>query len=102
MKSRRERTRRMRCRATSDARLPRSSSVPAVPWGAARCRRLLANDADLMLEVDPQLGAHPLAGEVEEGDDIRGGGAAAVHNEVGVLGRDLGTTDALAAQPGLL
>src|SRR5262245_15844874 len=55
-----------------------------------------------MLEADPQLAAHPLAGEIEEGDDVRGHGAAAVHDEVGVLGRDLGTADPLAAQADLL
>src|SRR5262245_36586248 len=102
MSQRRERTRRMRCRATRGARLPRSPSVPAVPCGETRPRRLLADEADCMLETDAELRTHPLSGEVEESQDIRGGGAAPVDDEVRVLGRDLGAADALAAQADLL
>src|SRR5262245_8775071 len=100
--TRRRCARRTRCRATSDARLPRSASVPAVPCGETRPRRLLADDADGMLEGDAQLGPHSFAGEIEQGQDVRGGGPAPVDDEVRVLGRDLGAADSLAAQADLL
>src|SRR4249920_1342635 len=99
---RRARARRIRCPATRGARLTRSPSVPAVPCGETRPRRLLADDADLMLEADAQLVTDPLAGEVEESEDIRGRGPPAVDDEVRVLGGDLRRPQALAAQPDFL
>src|SRR5260370_31634954 len=103
----RARTRRARRRAgptrwpsTSGVRPKRSASAPAPPRGESR--PLLTEDADLGLECDPEVAVDALARELHEAQDVGGAGAAAVDDEVGVLGRDLRAIDALATQPGLL
>src|SRR5262249_60566651 len=51
---------------------------------------------------DPNGAVYPLASELREVQDVRRAGAAAIDDEVGVLGRNLGAADPFAAQPGLL
>src|SRR5262245_3596938 len=88
-----------RCRATSGVRSPRSASE-AAPRGESS-PRLLTEDADLGLERDPEMAVDALARELHEAQDVGGSRAAAIDDEVAVLGRDLGAVDALAAQPRL-
>src|SRR5262245_61032162 len=88
-----------RCRATSGVRSPRSASE-AAPRGESR-PRLLTEDADLGLERDPEMAVDALARDLHEAQDVSGPGAAAIDDEVAVLGRDLGAVDALSAQPRL-
>src|SRR2546422_6720652 len=63
---------------------------------------LLTEDADLGLERDPEVAVDALARELHEAQDVGRAGAAAIDDEVGVLGRDLRAVDPLAAQAGLL
>src|SRR5688572_404467 len=89
-----------RCRATRGERSPRS-------WAAARALgemspTLLTEDPDLRLQRDAELCLHALACHLHEGHDVGGGGAAAVDDEVGVLGRDLGAVETLALEAHLL
>src|SRR5213593_4082 len=95
----RRRARPTRWRATSGVRRPSSASAPA-PRGESRL--LLTEDADLGLERDPEVAVDALARELHQAQDVGGAGGAAVDDEVGVLGRDLGAVDALAPQAGLL
>src|SRR5262245_46504416 len=88
-----------RCRATRGVRSPRSASEPP-PRGESS--PLFTEDADLGLERDPKVAVHPLARELHEAQDVRRASAAAIDDEVGVLGRNLGAVDPFAAQPGLL
>src|SRR5881397_1748396 len=95
----RRRARPTRWRATSGVRRPSSASAPA-PRGESRL--LFTEDADLGLERDPEVAVDALARELHQAQDVGGAGGAAVDDEVGVLGRDLGAVDALAPQAGLL
>src|SRR2546422_1031836 len=63
---------------------------------------LLTEDADLGLERDPEVAVDALARELHEAQDVGRAGAAAIDDEVGVLGRNLRAVDPLAAQAGLL
>ena len=88
---------------TSAERSPRSASTDARCLRRAEtARHLLADDPDLVLERDREVRLHALARQVHEGQDVGGGGAAAVDDEVGVLGGDLRAVDALALEPDLL
>src|SRR5207249_3463911 len=102
--ARRRRTRRRarptRWPVTSGVRPPTSASARPAPRGVMS--PLLTEDADLGLEHDPELGVDALACELHEADDVGRRRAAAVDDEVGVLGRDLGAVDPLAAQADLL
>ena len=59
-------------------------------------------DPDLGLERDAEVRLHALARHLHQGQDVGGRRAAAVDDEVGVLGRDLGAVDPLALEPDLL
>src|SRR5256714_7736431 len=96
----RRRAGRTRWPSTSGVRPKRSASAPAPPRGESR--PLLTEDADLGLERDPEVAVDPLARELHQAQDVGGARTATVHDEVGVLGRDLGAVDPLAAQAGLL
>src|SRR6266566_6291083 len=96
---RRRRAGPVRWPATSDVRSPRSAGA-APPRGESR--PLLTEDADLGLERDPEVAVDALARELHEAQDVGRAGAAAIDDEVGVLGRDLRAVDPLAAQAGLL
>src|SRR6266542_6991675 len=62
----------------------------------------LADDADLGVERDAEVGVHALPGEIHESQDVAGGRASPIDDEIGVLGRDLGAVDPLALETDLL
>src|SRR5262245_56324040 len=99
---RRRRARPIRCRLASGARRPTLASAPAVPCGATRCLRLFTDDPYVGLQKHVKLALHPLAGELQQAQDIAGGRAASVDDEVRVLGGDLRPSHALAPQTDLL
>src|SRR5713101_5905450 len=110
--SRRARRRRRSSRcpvmaASGSARSPRARAAPRGERTALRplmpcSTSLVPHDADLGLEGEPEVVLHPLARDLHEAQNVRGGGAAPVHDEVGVLGRDLGAVVPLALQADLL
>src|SRR4030095_9466451 len=65
-------------------------------------RLAFAQDADLGLERHAEMVLHTIARQVHEGEHVRGHRAAAIDDEVHVLGRDLRAVEALAAEPHLL
>src|SRR5207237_1383393 len=96
----RRRTRPTRCPATATELRPTSAIAGGRPRG--EMRPLFTEDPDLRLQVDVELRVHALAGDLHQREHVGGHGAAAIDDEVGVLGRDLGAVDALALEPGLL
>src|SRR5216683_296041 len=108
--SRRARRRRRSSRCPVMAASGSARSPRAAPRGERTALRplmpcstsLVPHDADLGLEGEPEVVLHPLARDLHEAQDVRGGGAAPVHDEVGVLGRDLGAVVPLALQADLL
>src|SRR5256886_12370562 len=59
---------------------------------------LFPDDPDLVLEHDGKVAVDALARQVHEGQDVGRGPPAPVHDEVRVLGGDLGTVDPLALE----
>src|SRR5438874_4578421 len=106
--SRRRRRRRrdprpIRWPATNVERSPRSRSVAGRALGETRPLGILFPDApDLGLERQAEVGLHALPREIHQRHDVARRRAAPVHDEVGVLGRDLRAVDPLALEPALL
>src|SRR5438309_721586 len=107
---RRLRRRSSRCpvmAASGSARSPRRRAAPRGERTAlrplmSRPTSLVSHDADLGLEGEPEVVLHSLARDLHETQNVRGGGATPVDDEVGVLGRDLGAVVPLALQADLL
>src|SRR5213593_802670 len=87
-------------RAMSAERSPTSPSDDGCPRGDSS--PLLTDDPDLVFQHDPVVRLDALPGELHEGLHVGGAGPATVHDEVRVLGRDLGPVEALALEADLL
>src|SRR5262245_39034707 len=89
----------------SRRREARSGAPGRTPRGD-RADRLMSSDLperlDLGLERDPELVLDALARHLHQRLDVGRRGAAAIDDEVGVLGRDLGAVVALALEAHLL
>src|SRR6266511_2463033 len=100
---RRRRGRPTRCPSTNAERSPRSARTEARLLGELRpLGILLSDDPDLVLEHDREVAVDTLSRQVHEGQDVRGGPATPVHDEVRVLGGDLGAVDPFALEAALL
>src|SRR5262249_25861439 len=96
----RRRTRPTRCPVTAAELRPRSASAGGRLRG--EISPLFTEDPDLRVQRDVELRLHALAGDLHQCQHVGRHGAAAVDDEVGVLGRDLRPVDALALEAGLL
>src|SRR5262245_18541196 len=94
---RRARPRRSRWAPTNAERSPKSTT--ACPRVRGESNPLFTDHPDLLLQRDAELRVHALARHVHQREDLGGARPAAVHDEVRVLGGDLGPVVPLALEP---